>query len=285
MRSKRTLNCNNYETQISDYLEGSLSKANEDAIRFHLSGCQRCSLKVEDMKASIAALKRLQAVTPEPSFATKLNKNLRKNICHEIYNSTRWGRLSIVCAGISEFSRQRSVQIVFASSLLLTIGLTSWFGNLREFQEQTQVTPKPGIKSFLPFEPELAVPPLVIPVPLDHESLPTMTIKFNTEIEKNPRGPEDISLPVLKSQLVDVMTIRTIEPRNNNNMQTISAGIKRPIDPSIFVNYFNLESGVNKSINELLVEKYPRSSKGFRQKESRSINRLPAAIRRIRVSF
>ena len=147
------------------------------------------------------------------------------------------------------------------------------------------MTPKPGIKSFLPFEPELAVPPLVIPVPLDHESLPTMTIKFNTEIEKNPRGPEDISLPVLKSQLVDVMTIRTIEPRNNNNMQTISAGIKRPIDPSIFVNYFNLESGVNKSINELLVEKYPRSSKGFRQKESRSINRLPAAIRRIRVSF
>jgi anti-sigma factor RsiW len=64
---RRDLLCREAVELVTDYLEGTLSRSARARLETHLAGCPNCTAYVEQMRATIAAMGRLEpdALTPE----------------------------------------------------------------------------------------------------------------------------------------------------------------------------------------------------------------------------
>ena len=285
------MNCSGYERQMSDYIDGLLSRANEDAIRFHLNGCPRCRLKKEDMESSIRAVKSLPPVSPQPEFAFQLSSLLTKEMTRELYAASWWRRVSEAYAELGELSRQRPVQLVFATSLILTISVIGGFAGLVALPERSDSVPISDMTVALPtpFEPELAPPDPVSPFPLESELAPHMAIKPepNAEPASNPPSFAATSLSFSTSRLTSenpgIMTVRTMEP-TAHGIRSVSTGTGMRLDPSLFAESFvTVETNDPRRAYGQLGPLGPLGRLGSLSPLGRP--GPPAPIRRIRISF
>ena len=286
---------------MSDYLDGRLSRANEDALRFHLNGCPRCRLKIKDMESSIRAVKSLPSVTPPPEFDSQLSSLLTKEIARELYAASWWRRVSETFSELGELSRQRPVQLVFATSLILTITVIGGFAGLVAPPDRTDSPPNASMAVSLPtpFEPELAPPDPISPFPLERGLASHLAVKPapNAEQVTNLPSPAATSLSFITSRIPGdspgVMTVRTMEP-TTHGIRTVSSGTGMPLDPSLFTESIGgdlvTDGGLAQSESEerlLQVGTTEENSlRGTGGQSGPSGPADPAApIRRVRISF
>ena len=293
------MNCSGYERQMPDYLDGRLSRAKEDALRFHLNGCPRCRLKIMDMESSIRAVKSLPAVTPRPEFDYQFRSLLTKEIARELYAASWWRRVSGALAELGELSRQRPVQLVFATSLLLTITVIGGFAGLVAPPERSESSPDVSMTVSLPppFEPELAPPEPISPFPLERGLAPHLAIEsaLNTGQASSIPSPAATSLPLTTSGFTrdgpGVMTVRTLEPGTHGLRSVSAAGTGMRLDPSLFTGSLGHDlvtgGGIARSESEARLRQAgsgelndPRQATGTPGPAG-----LPTPIRRIRISF
>ena len=235
------MNCSGYEKQMSDYLDGRLSTANEDAFRFHMNGCPRCRLKIEDMESAIRTVKSLPPATPRSEFDYQLSSLLTKEIARELYAVSWWRRVTEAFSELGELSRQRPVQMVFATSLILTVTVIGGFAGLVALPDRPDSSPDASVAVSLPtpFEPELAPPDPISPFPLERTFAPPLAIEQapNAEQVTNLPSPAATSLSLTTSRIpVDspgVLTVQTMEP-TAHGIRSVSSGTGMPLDPSLF---------------------------------------------------
>lgn len=60
-----TMNCNEVESRLADYLGGELSRSDIEALQTHLGSCARCRAEVDNLEAAQATLMELETVSPE----------------------------------------------------------------------------------------------------------------------------------------------------------------------------------------------------------------------------
>ena len=292
------MNCSGYERQMSDYLDGKLSRAKEDALRFHMNGCPRCRLKIKDMESAIRAVKSLAPVTHRPDFDYRLSNLLTKEIAREMYAASWWRRVSAAFADLGELSRQRPVQLVFATSLILTITVIGGFAGLTGPLERSGSSPGDSMALTLPtpFEPELAPPDPISPLSLDRAFAPHLAAKPvpNAEQATNFPSPAATRLSFTSSRIPGdnqgVMTVQTMEP-TAHGIRAVSSGTGMPLDTSLFTESFGGELVTNGGMAQSEPEERPlqvgaAEMNGLRSTSGQSgPTGPPAPIRRIRISF
>ncbi len=292
------MNCSGYERQMSDYLDGRLSRANEDALRFHLNGCPRCRLKIKDMESAIRAVKSLAPATPEPEFDYRLGSRLTKEIARELYTASWWRRVMEAFSELGELSRQRPVQLVFATSLILTITVIGGFAGLISPSERPGSSPGPSTALTLPtpFEPELAPPDPISPFPRDRGFAPNLAVKPVPDVEQTTNFPSPTAtrLSFTSSRIPGdgpgVMTVQTMEP-TVQGIRSVSSGTGMPLDPSLFTESFGGELVTNGGTGQSEPGERPlqvgtAEMSGLRSTSGQSgPTGPPAPIRRIRISF
>ena len=235
------MNCSGYERQMSDYLDGQLSKAADDELRFHLNGCPRCRLRIQDMESAMRAVKSLPSVSPRPMFEQQLGNLLNREVARDLYASSWLRRVSAAFSELSELSRQRPVQLVFAASLILTITVIGGFAEVAGPTEGAESSAGQATAFSLPtpVEPELAPPDPISPFPLERELAPHMATgqATNTEQTANPPTPAANSLPYTTNRITGdrpgILTVRTMEPMTHG-IRFVSAGMGMRLDPSLF---------------------------------------------------
>lgn len=292
------MNCSGYERQMSDYLDGRLSRANEDALRFHMNGCPRCRLKIKDMESAIRSVKSLPPVTPPPEFDYQLSSLLTKEIARELYAASWWRRVSKAFSELGELSRQRPVQLVFATSLILTITVIGGFAGLVTPPDRPDSSPGATVAVSLPtpFEPELAPPDPISPFPRGRAFAPHLAIEPapNAEQVTSPLSPAAASLSYITSRIrgdrPGVMTVQTMEP-TTHGIRSVSSGTGMPLDPSLFTESVGgdlVKSGdmARSESEERLLQVGTAEMNGQRSAGGQSGPADPAApIRRVRISF
>ena len=294
------MNCSGYERQMADYLDGQLSRAKEDALRFHMNGCLRCRLKIEDMESSIRAVKSLSPVTPQPQFDYRLSTLLTQEITREFYASTWRRRVSAMVGELGELGRQRPVQLVFATSLILTITVIGGFAGRVAPPERSASMPAPSMALSLPtpFESELAPPDPISPFPLERELAPHMAMKPTPNAAQSSSLPSSaatsFSFPASRFAHDDpgIMTVSTMEP-TIHGIRTVSTGAGIRLNPSLFTESIGRDLLVSGSDAGLpaFEERLQRVGTTGVDDPNRAVNGstrpsgLPAPIRRIRISF
>lgn len=235
------MNCSGYERQMSDYLDGQLSKAAEDELRFHLNGCPRCRLRMQDMESAMRAVKSLPALSPRPVFEQQLGNLLNREVARELYASSWLKRVSAAFTELGELSRQRPVQLVFATSLILTITVIGGFAFVAgpTARSDSPAAPATAFALPTPIEPELAPPDPISPFPLDRELAPHMATgpATNTEQATNPPPPAATSLPYTTNRITGdrqgILTVRTMEP-TTHGIRFVTVGTGMRLDPTLF---------------------------------------------------
>lgn len=298
------MNCSGYERQMSDYLDGRLSRANEDALRFHMNGCPRCRLKIEDMQSAIRAVKSLPPASPPPEFDHQLGSLLTKEVARELYAASWRRRVSEAFSELGELSRQRPVQLVFATSLILTVTVIAGFAGLVAPPDRPDSPPgaSMAVSPPTPFEPELAPPDPISPFPLERGLAPHLAIEPapNAEQVTNFPSPAATSLSLDPSRIPDdrpgVMTVQTMEP-TAHGIRTVSSGTGMPLDPSLFTETVGgdlvTDGGIAQSESEeRLLQAGTAEMNGLRSTGGQSGPGGPsgpadpaAPIRRVRISF
>ena len=271
---------------MSDFLDNLLSRGNEDALRFHLNGCPRCSLKMDDMKSAIRAVKSLTSLAPTPEFDHQLGSNLTEEIAHDLYAASWRRRLSEGYAELLELSQQRPIRVVFATSLILTIAL--FWGTLLDSSEQSSPELVPAISS-LPkrFEPEHEPLASLAPLPLEHELAPRMVIKPLLDSEPISKlasfAPTSSSFNQsrLTNEAPGVRTVRTMEPKTYG-MRTVSAVKSLRLAPSLSAEYFGRGSF---TIDQLNTEERVESVGSGIKPTPQKLTSPSAPLKRIRISF
>jgi len=294
------LNCSGYESQMSDYVDGLLSRAKEDALRFHMNGCPRCRLKIKDMESSIRAVKSLPSVSPQPEFDHQFSSLLTKEIARELYATSWWRRVTASLAELGELSRQRPVQLVFATSLILTVTVIGGAG-LVSPPERPGASPDASLAASLPtpFEPELAPPAPITPFPREREFAPHLAMDSvpNTEQVTKFPSPAASGLSYISSRIPGrgpgVMTVQTMEP-TTHGIRSIASGTGMPLDPFLLTESAggDLVTGggtARPETEERLLQVGTAETNGLRSTGGQSGPTgppgPPAPIRRIRVSF
>ncbi len=292
------MNCSGYERQMPDYLDGQLSRANEDALRFHMNGCPRCRLKIKDMESSIRAVKSLALVTPQPEFDYRLSSLLTKEVARELYAAPWLRRVSEAFSDLGELSRQRPVQLVFAASLVLTITVFGGIAGLISPSERPGSSPGGSMALSLPtpFEPELAPPDPISPDPPDRAFARNLALKPEPNAEQATSFPSTAAsrLTFTPSRNYNdspgVMTVQTMEP-TAHGIQVVSSGTGMPLDPSLFTESLGgdlvTDGGTAQSEpEERLLQVGTAEVNGQRSTGGQSGPAgLPAPIKRIRISF
>ncbi len=296
------MNCSGYERQMSDYLDGQLSKADEDELRFHLNGCPRCRLKIEDMESSIRAVKSLPSVSPGLKFEQQLSNLLTREITRELYAGPWWRRVSTAVAELGELSRQRPVQLVFATSLVLTITVIGGYAELAKPPERSGATPASPMAFSVPtpFEPELAPPDPVSPFPFERELAPHMA----ATTARNRQQSTDLPTPQATTSLSSntsrisgdrqgIKTVRTMEP-TNNGIRFVLAGTGMRLDPSLFSESFARDLATSGGFEQPAVEDRLQPVGSAELRDSPGLPGSPdtagssgpsAPLRRVRISF
>lgn len=298
------MNCSGYEKQMSDYLDGRLSTANEDALRFHMNGCPRCRLKIKDMESAIRAVKSLPPATPQPEFEYQLSSVLTKEIARELYAVSWWRRVTETFSELGELSRQRPVQMVFATSLILTVTVIGGFAGLVAPQDRPDSSSDASMAVSLPtpFEPELAPPDPISPFPLERASAPPLATgqEPNAEQVTNLPSPAvtrlSLTTSLISGDRPGVLTVQTMEPMAHG-IRSVSSGTGMPLDPSLFTEAVGgdlvTDGGLAQSeTEERLLQVGIAEANGLRGTGDQSGPSGPggpvdpaAPIRRVRISF
>lgn len=298
------MNCSGYEQQMSDYLDGQLSKATEDELRFHLKGCPRCRLRIQDMESAIRAVKSLHAVSPRPMFDQQLGNRLTGEVARELYASSWRRRVSAAFSELGELSRQRPVQLVFTTSLILTIAVIGGFAEMAGPAERSGSSEDPATAFALPapFEPELAPPDPISPFLLERELAPHMATSpaTNTEQASYPSTPAATSLSYSANRITGdrpgILTVRTMEPMTHG-IRFVSAGTGMRLDPSLFDEAFGRDLVAGGDPDRPAPEGLLQTVGTAELRDSQRANSAPGAsdasespgpaapLRRVRISF
>lgn len=193
------------------------------------------------MESAMRAVKSLPAVSPRPMFEQQLGNLLNREVARELYASSWLRRVSAAFSELGELSRQRPVQLVFATSLILTITVIGGFAEMAGPAERSDSSSGPAMAFSLPtpIEPELASPDPISPFPLERELAPHMAIEpaINTEQAINPPTPAATSLPYTTNRITGdrpgILTVRTMEPMTHG-IRFVTAGTGMRLDPSLF---------------------------------------------------
>ncbi len=295
------MNCSRYQKQMSDFLDGLLSTAHEDTLRFHMSGCSRCRLKLNDMENSIRAIKSLPEVTPQPAFDYRLSSLLTREVTRELYAASWWRSVSGAFSELGELSRQRSVQAVFAVSLLLTVTMIGGFAGM--FAPPNQADGSTDASMALaqptPFEPELAPPHPISPFSLQTDYATPLAIASgaNPEQGTHTRSAKAAGLFFAPSRMPDrdtgVLTVQTMEP-TTHGIRFVASGPGMRLDPSLFTDPFGAvpdarDGVVQPTTTERLLPAGTPEMNGLPSSANPSgpgsPNGASVPIRRIRISF
>lgn len=117
------MQCRDFEPFFSQYIDGELERNRSESIRFHLSGCPRCRLILEEMQQAVNAVQGLPRLAPRPEFAEALRQRLHQEITQDLYQRPGWPRWA---EGLTEFwwaGLQRSPQIAVAFILVVAVGV------------------------------------------------------------------------------------------------------------------------------------------------------------------
>ena len=298
------MNCSGYERQMSDYLDGQLSRSKEDALRFHLNGCPRCRLKMKDMESAIRAVKSLAPVSHRPDFDYRLSSLLTKEVARELYAASWWRRISEAFSELGDLSRQRPVQLVFATSLILTITVIGGFAGLLSPSERSGSSPSASMALSLPtpFEPELAPPDPISSFSPGRAFTSDLAAKSVSNAEQTTNFPSPaatrLSFPSsrIPGDRPGVMTVQTMEP-TAHGIRAVSTGTGMPLDTSLFSESFGGELVTNGGTIQSEPDERPRQVGTAEMNGLRSASGQSAAsgqtgpagpsapIRRIRISF
>lgn len=222
------MSCLDYEAQFSDYIEDDLALEARDALRFHLSACQRCHEKLADMQRTIVAVHSLASPSPSHAFDESLNHRLNAEFTREVYRSHFWMRFKDAASEFANFGRQGSVQAVFSAGLVLTLSIGFWLS----------YSPGTGIDLFetaqLPLpdsvEPELANVQPTSPIPVDFSELaPIMA-------SRKDYGGESLSSPSLGyavslSSVVPDLDIQALLPLPSGELGALNVDASRNVYP------------------------------------------------------
>ena len=292
------MNCSGYERHMSDYLDGQLSKATEDKLRFHLNGCPRCRLKIEDMESAIRVVKSLPAVSPQPGFEHRLGNLLNLEIARDLYAISWWRRVSGVLAELGAHSRQRPVQLVFASSLVLTISIIGGFGGLSSPRERSDPSTSPPMALVLPtpVESELAPPDTITPV-LSEKTFPPHLAASPAQhqiqtsmLPSSAATSHSLNASRITSAGPGIMTVTTMEPRNHG-IRSVLASSGMRLDPSLFGETFGRDlltgGALDQSVTEERLQPIGTTGPGYapRSPDTQGSSGPAAPLRRVRISF
>lgn len=197
------------------------------------------------MESAMRAVKSLRAVSPRPMFEQQLGNLLAREVARELYASSWWRRVSAAFSELGGLSRQRPVQLVFATSLILTITVVGGFSETAGPPDRSDSTAGPATAFALPapIEPELAPPYPISPFPPDRELTPHMATRpaTNPEQETYPSTPAATSLPYAINRITadrpGILTVRTMEPMTHG-IRFVPAGAGMRLDPSMFAEVF-----------------------------------------------
>lgn len=232
------MKCAYFENRFSDYIDGELDHEERDALRFHLSGCEHCRIKIEDMERTVQAVRGLASVHPGPQFDQVLRNLLEQERVREVYRQPVWTRLHGAMGGVMLFTRSRSVALAIAASLIVTIGLANaLFVNrntpalsvaMLDYFVPSPVEPTPapwGIITPKSIEPELAPMVLLYDVGLSVQRLELQNIAM-VVVGNNSERPVKPA-----SRAKSILTIQTLEPKHTG----ISSGAAFEPDEQFFV--------------------------------------------------
>ena len=72
MSQPRDIICQEVVEEVTDYLEGKLSEAEERWTEEHLAGCPHCRAYLEQMRSTIAALRGLKEIGIDPMLRERI---------------------------------------------------------------------------------------------------------------------------------------------------------------------------------------------------------------------
>ncbi len=72
------MNCQNFRERICEYLDGDPDSDRAGAFTSHLGACSQCRSEVEELKATLAWLKRAKEVVPPPDLRNRVLARLEK---------------------------------------------------------------------------------------------------------------------------------------------------------------------------------------------------------------
>lgn len=217
------MKCSLFENHFSDYIDGELDHKERDALRFHLSGCERCQIKIADMERTVAAVRGLATRYPSPQFDQVLRNRLDQERVREVYQPTIWRRLHGVMASLTPVLARRSVAYGIAASLIATVGLVTVLSENRPSPSMTAAmlalfVPNPVEPTPAPWDmitPKSIAPQLAPMVGLDDVDIADQGLgSQNTEEILATKDPE----PIVKSasRNTSVLTIQTIESQHTS---------------------------------------------------------------------
>ncbi|MBI2816107.1 MAG: zf-HC2 domain-containing protein [Acidobacteria bacterium] len=110
-----SMNCEQIESRLMDYMEGALREQDHQTVQAHLHSCSSCAQRVEGFMDVFNVLDSWKGIEPSPSF----NAGLRQRIEQESASAGWWGtvfaRLIPLPAG----------NPVFALALLLIVSVAA----------------------------------------------------------------------------------------------------------------------------------------------------------------
>lgn len=281
------MTCNHYEKQYSDYLDGLLDQESGDEIRFHLNGCARCQTKVGDMERSISALRGLPTVATRPEFDQVLKSRLHTARTQALYAVPFWVSIKEFLSEVALFTRHRTVQMVFTTSLLLTIFVISGLSSYREEPRSANL----AIPAFI--DQELAAWDIISPIPYESELAPEMAISLVSHIvpQNTPVAILDNVIvkyprPLNNNAVLTITTMDAVAPDAQTSLESPLASTtpQQRLEAGTSANqHFNLNMSPLPVVNGYLPGGMPLNSS--RIQVMKRLTRPASQIKRIRISF
>ena len=280
------MNCNDYEKQFSEYLDGLLDQECGDELRFHLTGCPRCQTKIGDMERSILAIRGLPSLPPRPDFEQVLRSRLHAARTRELYAVPFWASIKGSLDELTQYSRQRTVQLVFATSILVTIAVIIGLSSFPSGSTLAILTIP------TPVEHDLASWDIISPIPFESELAPAMAISMASHMappEIIPNSPVVIltnSVTKAPHTLTSnaFMTIPTMDSQPSPEFQTVSTIPQKMMEPGSLTNQtINLNVSRQRDMNAFMIGRMPLNMN--RLQAMKRLVRPASQIKRIRISF
>lgn len=96
------MNCNDFYNQLDDYLDGTLSVAQQVSFREHAETCARCGQKLSKAEGLLADLKQMPMAGPSADFAERvLRQAVEQNVDHHHRRGFAAGFGSALVAGLA----------------------------------------------------------------------------------------------------------------------------------------------------------------------------------------
>lgn len=73
------MSCHDIQSQLTDYLDGTLDESNQQRVDAHLAACDECRQYLSDIQATIALTRDLDEVEPPPFFTERIMAQVRQS--------------------------------------------------------------------------------------------------------------------------------------------------------------------------------------------------------------